>query len=281
MMPKWFVVLSVFTILAASLGFSVTEARAQTTYVSYTVQSGDTLGKIAQEYCTSWKAIYDLNRDTIGKNPNVIVPGMVLTVPANCIPTDSGTGTPPPAGTVVDKGPITHATGIYQAPYYTVAWGDTLSAIGQRFGVDWRLIAEANGINGTTIFAGQVLYIPGGSTGTVPPSGQGSLERVYFQPGATSASLSSSINQGAPRSFILWAQAGQNLTVNTVSHGEPLVISVTDANGEYLPLTGSNSQIYNNVGAKLPVSGDYIVTVSPVTLPESPSLLFDITFIIP
>lgn len=281
MMPKWFVVLSVFAILAASLGFSVTEASAQTTYVSYTVQSGDTLGKIAQDYCTSWKAIYDLNRDTIGKNPNVITPGMVLTVPANCVPADSGSSTTPPASGVYDRGPITHATGIYQAPYYTVAWGDTLFTIGQRFGVDWTVIAEANGIKGTSIYAGQVLYIPGGSTGTVPPTAQGTLERVYFQPGATSASLSSTINQGAPKSFILWASAGQNLTVNTVSHGEPLVISVISSNGDYLPLTGTNSQIYNNVGANLPVTGDYIVTVSPVTTPESPSLVFDITFIIP
>jgi LysM repeat protein len=276
-----FVLFSVFAVLAASLGFSVTEAMAQTTYVSYTVQRGDTLGKIAQDYCTSWKAIYDLNRDTIGKNPNVIIPGMVLTVPANCVPADSGSSTTPPASGVYDRGPTTHATGIYQAPYYTVAWGDVLSAIGQRFGVDWRLIAEANGIKGTTIFAGQVLYIPGGSTGTVPPTVEGSLERVYFQPGATSASLSSTINQGVPKSFILWASAGQNLTVNTVSHGEPLVISVIAPNGDYLPLTGTNSQIYNNVGAKLPATGDYIVTVSPVTTPESPSLVFDITFIIP
>jgi LysM repeat protein len=281
MIPKWFVLLSVFAIMAASLGFSVTEARAQTTYVNYTVQQGDTLGKVAQEYCTSWKAIYDLNRDTIGKNPNVIHPGMVLTIPANCVPADSGSATPPPASGVYDRGPITHATGIYQAPYYTVAWGDTLSAIGQRFGVDWTLIAQTNGIKGTTIYAGQVLYIPGGSSATVPPTVQGSLERVYFQSGTTSASLSSSINQGIPKSFILWASAGQNLTVNTVSHGEPLVISVTDANGDYLPLTGTNSQIYNNVGAKLPASGDYIVTIKPVTLPESPTLLFDITFIIP
>jgi LysM repeat protein len=276
-----FVLFSVFAILAVSLGFSVTEARAQTTYVSYTVQRGDTLGKIAQDYCTSWKAIYDLNRDTIGKNPNVIIPGMVLTIPANCVPADSGSSTTPPPSGVYDRGPITHATGTYQAPYYTVAWGDTLSSIGQRFGVDWKLIAEANGIKGTTIFAGQVLYIPGGSTGTVPPTVQGPLERVYFQPGATSASLSSTINQGVPKSFILWASAGQNLTVNTVSHGEPLVISVIAPNGDYLPLTGTNSQIYNNVGANLPVTGDYIVTVSPVTTPESPSLVFDITFIIP
>ena len=74
MKHKWLILFVAVAILAASLGLGITEARAQTTYVSYTVQKGDTLGKIAQEYCTSWKAIYDINRDTIGKNPNVIIP---------------------------------------------------------------------------------------------------------------------------------------------------------------------------------------------------------------
>jgi LysM repeat protein len=265
-----------------SLGFGFSDASAQTTYVTYTVQRGDSLGKIAVEYCTSWKAIYDLNRDTIGSNPSLIITGQVLTIPANCIPTDTGSSPTPPVGTVYDRGPITHATGVYQAPYYTVAWGDTLSSIGQRFGVDWKLIAQANGITGTTIFAGQTLIIPGApGASTVPPSAQGQLERVNFQPGATSASLSSTINQGAPKGFVLRAAAGQNLTVNTISHGEALVISVIAPNGDYLPLTGVNSQVYNNVGAALPQNGDYIVMVNPVTLPESPSLAFDITFIIP
>jgi len=35
------------------------------------------------------------------------------------------------------------------------------------------------------------------------------------------------------------------------------------------------------VVATLPETGDYIVTVRPLTLPESPELVFDITFVIP
>lgn len=44
---------------------------------------------------------------------------------------------------------------------YTVVKGDTLSAIGHKFGVDWHKIAEHNGIaNPNLIYPGQVFKIP-------------------------------------------------------------------------------------------------------------------------
>jgi LysM repeat protein len=277
MIRKWIVLLSVIAILVSAFGVSTTVARAQTTtYITYTVKQGDTLGKIAKQYCTTWDAIYNINKQTIGDNPNVIEVGTVLIVPANC-----NSSTIPPTGTVVDKGPMTHATGYYYAPYYTVAWGDTLSQIGYRFGVPWQDIATANGITGTTIYPGQVLYIPGGTSGTTPPANTGTIQRVNFAPGATSATLVGTIYNGAPTSYILWARAGQTMTVNTYSHGEALVISVGNTTGDLLPITGVNSQTVNTVYATLPASGDYIVTIRPVTTPESPQLTFDITFAIP
>ena len=278
MSRKWFISISLFAILVASLGFNLTVARAQATYVTYTVQPGDTLGKIALVYCTTWKEIYDLNRDTIGKNPNVILPGMVLTVPAYC--SSSTGGSTSSTGKVVDSGPKTHATGVYSAPYYTVAWGDTLSSIGLRFGVPWQDIAKANGITGDRIYAGQVLVIPDGTV-TVTPPAQGPAERVSFASGANSSTRTGVISQGVPRSYVLRAQAGQTMSVNTISHGEPLVISIGNTQGDLLPLSGVNSQINNSVVTALPATGDYIVTVRPVTPPESPELLFDITFVIP
>jgi LysM repeat protein len=269
MTRKWSVLFSIVMILVLVLGVNVTSASAQTTYVTYVVQPGDTLRTIAVQYCTTWNTIYDINRDTIGSNPNIIQVGMVLTVPANCTP----------AGTVVDKGPMTHATGAYYAPYYTVAWGDNLSSIGVRFGVPWQDIAAANGIQGTVIYPGQVLLIPSGPV-TAPPPQQAPAERVYFATGATSATKNGVVSQGVPKSYILWANAGQTMSVTTVSSGEPLVISIGNTKGDLLPLTGTNSQTSNSVSAVLPASGDYIVTVRPKTPPESPSLNFTITFTI-
>lgn len=52
----------------------------------YTVQSGDYLAAIAQQFYgdgseAAWRRIYDANRDVIGSDPTRIEPGMVLTIP--------------------------------------------------------------------------------------------------------------------------------------------------------------------------------------------------------
>ena len=70
-----------FSDVQASGWSSGTTERART----YTVVSGDTLSKIAKrEYgdANKWHAIYDANRDKI-KNPDLIHPGQVLTLPPN------------------------------------------------------------------------------------------------------------------------------------------------------------------------------------------------------
>lgn len=47
---------------------------------TYTVQSGDTLGKIGQRYGVSWQKIFDANSDKLD-NPDKIFPGQELTIP--------------------------------------------------------------------------------------------------------------------------------------------------------------------------------------------------------
>jgi LysM repeat protein len=46
----------------------------------YTVRSGDTLSRIAAAHGTTWEAVYALNRDVVGDNPNLIYVGQVLTL---------------------------------------------------------------------------------------------------------------------------------------------------------------------------------------------------------
>ena len=66
-------------------GSSSTAPRSREVEVrSYTVVSGDSLSKIAKrEYgdAQKWRQIYDANRDQI-KDPDLIYPGQVLTIPA-------------------------------------------------------------------------------------------------------------------------------------------------------------------------------------------------------
>ncbi|MFD4630360.1 transglycosylase family protein [Streptomyces sp. NPDC058284] len=47
---------------------------------NYTVRQGDTLSRIAARHGTGWQRLYAANRQVIGGDPDVIVPGQRLTV---------------------------------------------------------------------------------------------------------------------------------------------------------------------------------------------------------
>ena len=55
----------------------------KTNKVSYTVQKGDNLTKIAKKYNTTWQELYKINKDIIGSNPNLIKVGQVLKIKEN------------------------------------------------------------------------------------------------------------------------------------------------------------------------------------------------------
>lgn len=97
------------------------------TVQDYVVKSGDTLGRIAQQFSTTVQNLIQLNNIT---NPNLLYIGQILKVPA----------------------PITE---------YIVQQGDTLSVIARRYNVTVNDIALANNIsNPNQIYVGQRLSIP-------------------------------------------------------------------------------------------------------------------------
>ncbi len=58
-----------------------TETKTKT----YTVDSGDNLSNIAKQElgdANRWREIYELNKDVIGDNPDLIQPGMELKLPS-------------------------------------------------------------------------------------------------------------------------------------------------------------------------------------------------------
>ncbi len=66
---------------------------------SYEVQAGDYLWKIAKEQlgdANRWPEIYELNKEAIGDNPNLIAPGLELTLPASSRPARPGQVDPRP-----------------------------------------------------------------------------------------------------------------------------------------------------------------------------------------
>lgn len=133
-----------------------TPAAPPTAPGTYTVQWGDTLNKIAQKSGATTQAIVAANP---GLNPNYIVPGQVLVIPA-----PGGAGTPVPT-----TGPVQPAA---CTPTYTVQRGDWFYAIARRFGVSVPALIQANpSANSNVVYPGQVLNIPCGGTSPAPPGG--------------------------------------------------------------------------------------------------------------
>ena len=112
---------------------------------TYTVQAGDTLGKIAVRYGTTVAALLQLNGLS---NPDVLAIGQKLKVPGTGGGAPAAVGTPKPA------------TG-GQGRTYIVQKGDTLLSIARRYGLTTKQLQAANNItNPDKIFPGQKLVIP-------------------------------------------------------------------------------------------------------------------------
>ena len=126
----------------------------------YRIQPGDTLSSIARQFCTTWQDVYRYNAGYIGDDPHALRVGTQIYVIDRCT-----------QNSVYDRGPRTHATGVVNGAYYTIAAGDTLYSIGQRFGLNYKIIMEANGLDSTAIMnPGQQLFIPGLNVGHLPPA---------------------------------------------------------------------------------------------------------------
>ena len=119
--------------------------------LTYTIASGDTLAAIADRFNVSVDDIVAANSID---NPDVISVGQQLTIPTG------GGATGVSAGNDSDSS-TAGATGSTSGNTYTVASGDTLAAIANRFNVDLGdLIAVNNIENQDVISIGQVLTIP-------------------------------------------------------------------------------------------------------------------------
>lgn len=131
--------LPVFLVAALILP-GVSPAYADTVY---TVQTGDTLNKIAVKFNVSISAIMTANNLT---NPNFLYVGQRLTIPGV-----SGASAPAAATT------------------YVVQSGDSLSKVARQFNISLAALMAANGItNANFIYVGQRLSIPGASGNPAP-----------------------------------------------------------------------------------------------------------------
>ena len=125
---------------------------------SYTVQAGDTLSKIADQFGTTAEAIAQANAIA---DPTQLEVGQVLIIPQ--------AGAPPPVLGATAQPPAT--PGAAGEGTYTVQAGDNASAIAERFGIT---IDELVAANNTTIDdlreleVGDVLTIPARAATATP-----------------------------------------------------------------------------------------------------------------
>jgi LysM repeat protein len=128
---------SVVVLLALLLaGFSFPSDSHAGGTACHLVQRGETLAQIAYRYGTTVQALAALNNL---HNPNVIYVGQCLLIPG-------GTTPPPSTGCTIT---------------YVVQRGEYLKQIAARYGVDWQVLAQINGLsNPNLIYPGQRLTIP-------------------------------------------------------------------------------------------------------------------------
>ena len=151
-----------FNNLAAQLKENAEKNKANaavTESISYTVQPGDTLWKIAVKYFgdgNQWRKILEDNKDTIA-DPNRIYVGQVIIINVTANSTEAA-GTANAAGTTNDAEIV---DGIY-----TVKAGDTMWKISKKVygtGIFWRRLFNANKEtikDASRIYVGQTIKIP-------------------------------------------------------------------------------------------------------------------------
>ncbi len=173
-------------------------------FITVTVKLGDNLGKYARVYGASGRALVNANPQI--KDPNLIYPGNIITIPV------ARTSTP----------------SLTTPFFYTVVSGDTLASIGAKFEMNTNVIANANG-GSTSVTVGQVLLIPAGPHEHIAKAGETIKSIAAFYGVAVQFVLNSN---NLPNPDLIFS--GQPIYIATIYDAKPV------------PLTGSGTIVPTN-----------------------------------
>lgn len=198
--------------------------------ITYVVQPGDTLAKIAARYGATVQALMQVNN----LRSTIIYVGQRLTISVAADP----------------NAPMIE---------YFVQRGDTLNKLAQRFDVTVQALMAANGLRTTTIYVGQRLLIPQ-SLGYPTPTPQPGRERIQFAPGAASATVSGRVTFPNRREYVLRALAGQQMHVELISDNSLANFAITGlGDGQPLKRLENSDTVWTGT---LPGTQDYLIQIA-------------------
>jgi LysM repeat protein len=187
----------------------------------YTITRGDTVSRIAAKFGVPVDAV--LSANGLGWS-SIIYPGQTIAIPAVAAPAgpkiELVASTTPAAAPAATPAPAPTSS-------YTIAAGDTISAIAARFGVTTSAVLAANGLTASSIiYPGQKLIIPaagGASSGGTSTGSAGSVTILTAEQ-ETNARIIIQVGreQGVPDYGIIiaLATAMQESSLRNINYGD-------------------------------------------------------------
>ncbi|MCR1902282.1 LysM peptidoglycan-binding domain-containing protein [Ligilactobacillus apodemi] len=242
---------------------------------TYTVKSGDTLYRIAQNNNMSLDTLKSLN----GLTSNTIYVGQVLKVSGSTSTTtsntSSGSQTTTPAATTNQTTSTATATGTY-----TVKSGDTLYRIAQNNNMSLDTLKSLNGLTSNTIYVGQVLKVSGSTSTTTSNTSSGSQTTTPATTTGTTSTATATGTYTVKSGDTLYRIAQNNnmsldtlkslngLTSNTIYVGQVLKVSgststtTTSTNNSQATTTNTSQTTSSATGTYTVKSGDTLYRIA-------------------
>jgi LysM repeat protein len=238
--------------------------------IQHRVAKGEWLIQIVRCYGASYNAV-------IAANPQITDPNFIL-------PADF------PNGTIVTVPNIGSAGKIYGPPcvvYYTVQSGDTWESIAQKNNAD---IVVLRKVNPVALNAGTLIKIPinsaggnivvGGTAvppGVTPPPAGGTVMRITFGPGETTAARVGIINPNETLNYVVSASVGQTLSIKLTAPANEVAIGVNSPTGIALKQMDA-SPTWSTV---ITTGGDYAINLMSLTGGSSKNYTLEVTLTSP
>ena len=234
---------------------------------TYTVKSGDTLYRIAQNNNMSLDTLKSLN----GLTSNTIYVGQVLKVSGSTSTTTTSTNNSQ-ATTTNTSQTTSSATGTY-----TVKSGDTLYRIAQNNNMSLDTLKSLNGLTSNTIYVGQVLKVSG-STSTTTTNTSNSGQATTTNTSQTTSSATGTYTVKAGDSLYRIAQNNNmsldslkslnGLTSNLIIPGQVLKVSATSSTTATTSNTSNSTQSQTSYTVKAGDTLWSIANANQLTLSE-------------